>query len=233
MQTSTRSPRFPFIPLQRALKHTLTLQQHFKTAATPAPKAMKALGFDTMSGKANKIIAALRAYGLITVDHQRKVRRIAVTPAGARLAKNPGAQKLLNPLRLAALAPTPFRRLWENRPGITEEKLAATLKKRNFTEQGADRAAKVYMANVRFAQLEDADFRASNNLPPAPAPQTVTIPARPPRLRQGAATKPGQKLQVPLGKNFAAIPTNLSEAHFKLLMQTLRIWKPTLTGTLK
>ncbi|MEM8955093.1 MAG: hypothetical protein AAGD22_13155 [Verrucomicrobiota bacterium] len=232
MTTSTRSPRFPFIPLQRALKHTLTLHEHFKTAATPAPKAMKALGFDTMSGKANKLIAALRAYGLVTVDKQR-VRKITVTPTGFRLAKNFSAPKSLNALRLAALAPTPFRRLWENRPGITEEKLAAALKKRNFTEQGAERAAKVYMANVRFAQLEDTDFRASNNLPPAPVPQTVTIPARPPTLRQGAAAKPGQKLQVPLGKTFAAIPANLSEPHFKLLMQTPRLWKQTLNGTLK
>jgi hypothetical protein len=232
MQKTTRSPRFPFIPLQRALKHTRTLHEQFNTTATPAPKAMKALGLDTMSGKANKVIAALRAYGLITVEKD-KVRKIAVTPPGARLSKNPAAPNCLNPLRLAALAPMPFRRLWYNRPGVTEEQLAELFQKRQFTEQGAQRAARIYMANVRFAQLEDPGFRASNNVPPAKLPPKAPAAANVRPAGRGAASLPTdgpRRLQVPLGDSFAAIPVGISQDDFKLLMQTLRLWKSTLVS---
>ena len=83
------------------------------------------------------------------------------------------------------------------------------------------------MANVRFARLEDPEFRASNNIPSVPKrPQVRADKARVPNA--AAPVKEGpQRLQVPLGDSTAVIPVGISEDDFKLLMQTLRLWKPT------
>lgn len=261
---TARSPRFPNIPLKRAQKQLATLADQFglNFQNVPAIRIFGALGFEVSpgdsgsrvagSGRANKVLAAHRAYGLLEVtlvrDEQgRKRRLVTLTRRGRKLATlDPqGEKSSLRFLRRAALEPLVFRRVWHrNAPNLTEDELAEALATRGrFTEQGARRAAKVYFANLRFARLDDPDFRKSGDAIAMPAASPDTNQPKndrtqpPPQLRsvppsrQEVVAKGPQRLHIPLGESGSAvIPAGLSDEEFQRLMQTLRLWKPALVA---
>ncbi|MEM0896296.1 MAG: hypothetical protein AAGJ79_05360, partial [Verrucomicrobiota bacterium] len=76
--SKNRSPKFPFIPLKKAVEHARTLHQEIGTELVPLPRAVRILGFDALSGKAYRVLAALKAYGLVTRNNEKGVK-IGVT----------------------------------------------------------------------------------------------------------------------------------------------------------
>lgn len=225
-----RSPRLPFIPLRKALGYVETLHKKLACEAVPLPRAVRVLGFDALSGRAYRVLAALKAYGLVSRENDKGVK-IRVTEVGAKLVEKAKGENL-KVLRLAALEPRPFRRFWFKRPGISEQGLSNLLLKRNFTETGAKRAARVYLANVRFAQLEDADFRESGEVAvPAEwekasaggAGELASVEPVTNNITKEQASK--QRLRIPLGDDFATVPLALKKEDFYTLMQTLKLWR--------
>ena len=219
-----RSPRFPFLSLEKSLGVIKTLHTKFGDAAAPGPQIAEALGYAGMNGKANKEVAALASYGLILrVGVEEGKRVFKLTARGVELSQS---SENLEEIRKAALTPRPFHRIWFNRPGVTQSELQSVLVERGFTEEGAARAAQTYCDNVAFADLENAEFRESGVIPkPEPGPRRrakagdddTSLPAS-----KGAQP---QRLVVPVGGATAVIPVGMSPAEFRLLMQTLRLWK--------
>ncbi|MEM0968909.1 MAG: hypothetical protein AAF191_03655 [Verrucomicrobiota bacterium] len=227
---AARSPRFPFLGLRKAIEqvHSLMERSGDGKEELAASSIFESLGFHGPSGKANKILAALAAYGLVTkVRVEGEERVFVLTELAKSLAKNKGGKNLAR-LREAALHPVPFRRIWLNRPQVTEEELMSLFQERGFTEEGAKRATTVYRNNVRFAELDDPQFRASGVVAPLNSPRSRKagqIVGNQGRLPGGGSMDPTQGLSLPLRSGVAYIPRGMSEEEFQALMQTLRLWK--------
>lgn len=222
---TTRSPRFPFISLEQAIQYTRLLYKAFKVSEKPEPKTLVALGFSGASGKANKVLAALNSYKLISVTKVRG-RQFRVSPLGARIARMAKASRSLRDIRMAALSPPVFALLWQNRAGIVEKQIENVLRKSHFTRKGAHRAAQIYLENIAFADLEDPKFRASSNNQLSSIPiQSKSKSAKVPSIKSIRQDNRPKSLRIPLSRRTATIPIGITEKEYRLLMRTLRSWK--------
>lgn len=241
--TKERSPRFPFVPLRAALNHLEKIHQ--AVIATKAdggggrilrPAVIQALGYDKPNGKVHRLIAAMRGYGLLDVPDKEKPE-LVVTPLGKRLLKSPQARAngpWLAAAREAVLTPPMFRRIWRQARDLDRDQLVELLMQRDFTEQGAEKAAEVFTRNRQIAGLDDmpegleppvrhrpgaaAKKAARQAQRKAAACSTTTAPNRP-------LGPPRDAVVLPLGNKRAIIPTGISQADYDLLIETLKLWK--------
>ena len=226
-----RSPRFPFIPLRAALGHLNKI--HAAAGDEPIRRldAIKALGHEKPNGQVQRQIAALRGYGLIEPTGDDKPVFV-VTELGKRLLKASGSKAKgpwLVAAREAVLNPPMFARLWRNLRDLSREQLVEALMQRDFTEQGAEKAAQVFTRNRQIAALDDLPEAAEA---PVPRPQRAAAKKKA-AARVGANRLEGRKrpgpprdaVVLPLGKKRAVIPTGISQADYDLLLETLTLWK--------
>lgn len=176
-----------------------------------------------MHGRAVKVFAALRAYGLIERQKESGEEKIfKLSSSALKMIKNEfSAPGVLKELQYAALSPLLFRQLFKNARSDSEEQLIALLQNRGFTEGGATRAAKVFRQNFEFAKLEEL-----HELPEG-------LPARGPAQNapQQKRKAIGQGLSLPLSSGVAYIPSGLSEEEHQLVVRTLNLWKDRLIST--
>ena len=232
--TKERSPRFPFVPLRAALTQLAKLHAAAAGDGITRPEAIRALGFEKPNGRAHRLFAALRGYGLIDALEKGV---FAVTPLGKRLLKDPQSRAngpWLAAAREAVLTPPMFRKLWRRARDLDRDQLVEALLQRDFTEQGAEKAAEVFTRNRQIAGLDDMPDGLE---PPVPVRQRVAA------KRGRGAERPGQTglldrehpnrplgpprdaVILPLGNKRAVIPTGISQADYDLLLETLSLWK--------
>lgn len=223
----SRSPRFPFIPLPQAVRLLTKLSEAGVKKDFAPHEAMKAIDFSSMHGRAIKIFAAFRAYDLVDKSAGASIseRRFSITETGLKILEASQNESVRMPfLQRAALSPLLFRRIWERNAYVSEEELEQRLLNREFTENGAKRAAKVYAKNREFANLPELSELPAN------------LPERGPKTsRENRGCSPAGEgnqdqrqrmgLNLPLSSGRAMIPAGITEEDFQLLMQTLRLWK--------
>jgi len=235
--TKERSPRFPFVPLRAALNHLEKFHAAAPDDGIKRPAAMKALGFEKPNGRVNRLFAAMRGYGLIEVVDKGV---LAVTPLGKRLLKDPQSRAngpWLAAAREAVLLPPMFRKLWRRARDLDRDQLVEALRQRDFTEQGAEKAAEVFTRNRQFAGLDDMPEGLE---PPVPAHQRAVAAAKQAKNAQagqgnchparGMTAKrplgpPRDAVVLPLGNKRAIIPTGISLDDYDLLLETVKLWK--------
>ncbi len=232
-----RSPKFPFIRLERALSFLPKLVQLETSGKLNRITAIKAMGYASFHGAAAKVFAALHAYDLIA----RTDDALVVTETGRALAEAKTEKEKLPFLQRAALSPLVYRNIWRRARNSSQEELSALLRERGFTEKGATRAARIYRKNSVLAQLEELDVEP--NLPER-GEKTGMGPGRAKkkavmleqrmreRMRERRMSRQGgaqsNSLQLPLSTGKVIVPKRITEDEFQLIMQTLRIWKPQL-----
>ena len=246
--TKERSPRFPFVPLRAALNQLEKVHQAIEASGGEATiqrlAAIQALGYEKPNGKVHRLIAAMRGYGLLaTLQKDKPV--FVVTPLGKRLLKSPQARAngpWLAAAREAVLTPPLFRRLWNRARDLDRDQLVEMLLQRDFTEQGAEKAAAVFTRNRQIAGLDDMPegMEPPVRQRPAAAKKAARRAARAQALagRGGdcesplTPAKPNRPLGpprdavvLPLGNKRAIIPTGISQADYDLLVETLTLWK--------
>ena len=185
-----------------------------------------------------------------------------ITDLGRDLLDNNSDDARLSKLRRSVLSPPMFRRIWRKARLFSETELVDLLLTRGFTEPGAKRAASIYRANSDLARLEELTLEpdhlpAGRNGPGQAGErekgnrmvgrdmqqrrarvaaalerdQSVTAIAVPPAGQSGGPRQ--NALTLPLSTGRAVIPAGISPEEFKMLMDTLRMWRPRLVKNTK
>jgi hypothetical protein len=227
-----RSPNFPKITLEAAIELVRKLYKEVGKAKVKREIAINALGYSGVSGASLTTLGALNQYGFIDQDR------------GAGVSVSPLAISLLHPLneaqemdakRISALMPKVFNVLYtEGFHHASESTIANNLIQNGFTQDGAKRAAMVYLSNISFTNLNDESIRGPSDAkkeeirPSLESGKFKMHPVSKEILEQERSgeneTKTSQKVlatySVPLGSNEATITfkgENLSPEDFEAL----------------
>lgn len=159
-----RSPAYPCITLEKALRRTFTLSRTLGTKEASADGIARIWGNTSAAGKILSYITALREYGLTEETGRGAARRIQVSALGAQLIRQNPPRELL---QSSALNPPPFRELWDSfGTGLAADPKAAVrilcLERTRkglvpFTERGAEEAFRIFRINAEFVGLNDDD----------------------------------------------------------------------------
>lgn len=114
-QPRFRSPPYPAVPLAKAIERTGTFYGKALHHSVPISVAASAWEYAGKSSGLFATIAALKQFGLMTDEGSGDKRRIKLTEAGIRLARDqePSSEKRRAAIRAAAMAPKIHSELWE------------------------------------------------------------------------------------------------------------------------
>lgn len=107
---ATRSPRYPAIGLEEAVKKVRMLYEADQQAGSPAETAVKHMGFKSRSGPANTTLAALKRFGLV----ESQGSRIVPTRRAVSILLLPSDdRRRVDAMQDACMEPEIYRELFE------------------------------------------------------------------------------------------------------------------------
>lgn len=162
-----RSPSYPNAALSEAISQVRKIEQLYRSSPVDREVAAKIIGYSSLSGPANKALAALAQYGLVERAGKGEMR--VTSRAQAILHPNNDDEQRAQ-LKAAAMEPQLFRELQERFPNMVppEDGVVTYLNRQGFNQTAIRPAAKAYLQTLRF--LEEAGVNEShgaNGGPPA------------------------------------------------------------------
>lgn len=167
MSKKVRSPSFPFISLPEALERARAFYEKEHRHETEPEVAVRHWGYSPRSSGGNQTLAALRAFGLLEMVGEGKVR---LTEKAVRILldereESPERGQLL---RQAALSPALHARIWERYKGVLPSD--ATLRLYLVADEGFnERSVDEFIAELKET-LEHAEIERRMETPKAQAP---------------------------------------------------------------
>lgn len=154
-----RSPNYPLFDLEKAVERVKVLYETDKTHKVPIGVVQERWGYKKQSGAGDQAVAAVKAYGLITVEGNGEQRQIAVNDVGRRIVLNaPDRAELI---KAAAVSPSLFGSLWERyrADGLPSNDVLRhhLVFDRNVNEDFVDKVMGRFRSTVVFAKLEAGD----------------------------------------------------------------------------
>ncbi|HEX6903114.1 MAG TPA: hypothetical protein VF789_25575 [Thermoanaerobaculia bacterium] len=156
MSRKIRSPSFPFISLPEALERARAFFDREHRHETEPEVAVRHWGYSPRSSGGNQTLAALRAFGLLEMVGEGKVR---LTERAVRILldereESPEREQLL---RQAALSPALHARIWERYKGVLPSD--ATLRlylvaDEGFNERSVDEFIAELKETLEYAGIE-------------------------------------------------------------------------------
>lgn len=171
-----RSPRYPYVDLSAAI--AMVEKVFDKEGRSPVKEAVAVqhMGYGGLNGSSQKALSALRKYGLVEdAPGGVKVSQDAILILANR--HQPDSPERLSAIRRAAFRVELFTELQgEFGPSPSEQNLAAQLVVRGFSQEGAAKAARAYLATMALVgteKLEDdsGDKRAGVGAQESPMEQ--------------------------------------------------------------
>lgn len=237
-----RSPSYPGIDLQQALRRSHKLYEHETRHAAPVAVILQHWGYKPNSGGGLVALAALKKFGLLVDEGSGKQRKARLSSAAVAIAVDtrPETGERLKALQLAALTPSIHRELWDEYAGVLPSDTTLRFKlvtEKNFTESGADEFILQFKRTLAFAKLGEGDMLSGDDkdkpppegeaemTPPtefkeeAPAPSTV-------QQTTGAVV-----IQLPVAPSeWAALRANfpLTPEKWQQMLDVLEAMKPSL-----
>lgn len=160
-RTSGRSPSYPGINLETAIRRAQQLYDQEKTHETPISVVTKCWGYSKhTTGPASVSYSALIKYGLMTDDGNGAARVAKLTPLAVTILMSPDAEERAQAIRTAALKPTVHAEMWQKYQSDlpSDDTLRYKMAVQGpFTEAGFDDFLRVYKATIQFAKLDSAD----------------------------------------------------------------------------
>ena len=157
-----RSPQFPSLPLGVALARLESFESHFKRSAARPDNIGSAWGLS--KPYADRMVAALRYFGLLTYHGIGKERQIAISQAGRNFLRAQQDEVKQRLIKEAALRPKQISFFWnewgDDRPSDSAC-LDTLMFTHNFSENGAKDFLKVYDNTISFAGLSKSDKEAA------------------------------------------------------------------------
>ena len=227
-----RSPSYPGISLAVAVERAKALYERERQHETPLSTAMGHWGFTKRSGPGLSTAAALRKFGLLEYIGHGEDQRVKLTNLALDILLDPDPQ---GAIQRAALSPTIHRELFaEYGADLPSD---ATLRynlirKRGFTEVGADEFIPQWKRTIDYAQLDSSvtlDAELGEPTQPEEAETTVALrtasPARTAVPPQPAPREiAGRALHLPLRKDVWAtlhVPERLTEGDWDQMLRVL------------
>jgi hypothetical protein len=168
-----RSPSFPFISLPEAVERARTLYDAARRGAVSPDAAAQQWGYSPKSSGGKQTIAALRAFGLL--EGEGAVR---LTDRAVHILLNDSSEERDRLLRLAALSPPVFERLWDRYgPDLPSDQGLQTylVVDLGFNANAVVDVIRGYKKTLDFAKLLKVETAASPTL----APQFLSPPPPP------------------------------------------------------
>jgi len=157
-----RSPAYPGIDLEAAIKRAQEFYDRERRNSANAEIAVLHRGYKPTSGGGFVVIAALKAFGLISDSGSGKGRKIQLTDLALRilLDRRPDSAERAEAIKQAALMPKIHASLWNKyREDIpSDENLRHELVfERKFNENSVGDFIKEFRDTIKFAKLSNSD----------------------------------------------------------------------------
>lgn len=217
----TRSPNYPSASLGDAIQSAKRFYAKAQRAAVHPEDAVKAMGYEGMSGAARSRLSALRKFGLLE-DTKSGVR--LTDPALAILLLPEGEPERQAAVNAAAMAPELFRELAAQYRDADASVIAPYLvRAKKFSAAGAKQAVDAFQATL--ALVSDSDSGYSSPKGDSTETRPSVIEHMTPADRSAAPAPP---IRIPLEANAYATlsaPFPLSEAAWLQMMAVLNAMK--------
>lgn len=176
-----RSPSFPFIPLQQAIKRLQEFETTFGRHPAPAKHTGSAWGMKGWTSQAQQTLAALKAFGLVEYTGASQDLTASITDDARTYIRAQQDSVKAEVLKRVALNPKAIAKYFgdwgSDRPpdAVCLDRLVL---KDGFTESAAKLFLNVYDSTIAFAGLTDSDKIATQGEGDiAPEDDTVVEPA--------------------------------------------------------
>jgi hypothetical protein len=232
-----RSPNFPVLGLPTALELAEKIYEKEKRAEVVPDIAAKHLGYSTLSGRARRVLSALKAYGLF---NEQPNGHLKISEQGViAMVFKEGTPERDAALREMALRPPIFQKLLQ-RFGAdlpSDEGLRARLiTEYNFLEDGANTLIRAFRESLPFAKFGNEGLAedtvslqsASPTIGSDQSHTPVSTPIAAPTAPQVDRTPSYWKTVFPVGKGLtveihASAP--LKAKHYDLLIKHVNLLK--------
>lgn len=145
-----RSPSYPSMALADAVAAVSKIESEYVGSAVDREIAARLIGYTSLSGPANKALAALASYGLV----ERAGKGMLKVSARARAILHPNSEdEKTQGLLAAALEPRLFKDIKERFPDIAvppEAVIINYLRREEFNPSAVRPAAKAFLETVQF-----------------------------------------------------------------------------------
>ncbi|WP_421914761.1 hypothetical protein [Mesorhizobium sp.] len=155
-----RSPSFPFIPLQQAIKRLMEFEATFGRHPTPAKHTGSAWAMKGWTSQAQQTLAALKAFGLVEYAGSASDLTASISEEGRTYLRAQQDSIKAEVLKRAALKPRVIAKYFSewgpDRPldAICLDRLVL---KDGFTDAAAKLFLNVYDSTIAYAGLGDSD----------------------------------------------------------------------------
>ncbi len=147
-----RSPNFPGIPLEQAVKLVAEIFKNNRQNVIPRESAAKDLGYSGLTGRSVKLLGALNQYDLIANSAKGQMK---VTQTAFDILHGIEKEDRLEALHKAGNSPTLFQAIYERFPdGIPgDNAVRSFLISKGFTDKGVDSALNSFLETNRYLEL--------------------------------------------------------------------------------
>lgn len=154
-----RSPSYPSMPLREALEAVGKIENLYRSSPVDRTEAAKLIGYSSLSGPANKALAALASYGLLERAGKGETR---VTQRARAILHAANDKERKQNLLEAASEPPLFRELQERFKDLSkppEEGVVTYLNRQGFNPNAIRPAAKAFLQTIDYV----GELRASES----------------------------------------------------------------------
>lgn len=160
-----RSPAFPFIPLQTAIKRLTAFEEYFKRHPAPAKQVGLAWGMKGYTSQAQQTLAALKYFGLVEYQGSGGNLTASISEDARTYLRAQQDSTKKDVLKRVALKPKNIAKYftaWGADRPPDPVCLDQLILKDTFTEPAAKTFLSVYDDTIAFAGLRDSDKRDEN-----------------------------------------------------------------------
>lgn len=152
--TRQSSPRFPFIPLPKAVQRAQQIRESAGSNYLTPEQAREVWGYGSKSSGGDQTMAALGYYGLLEETGSGPTRRVKLTDLAIRYLREERPEARQEMASKMVQAPKAMQVLWglwghepPNNPGIARSILKNDL---NFSDSAAGQVLEVYRTNLQY-----------------------------------------------------------------------------------
>jgi hypothetical protein len=223
-----RSKSFPVIALKAAIERLEQFEKKFGRHPAPYEKTGLAWGMEEGSSQANRILAALKSFGLLDYSGSGKDRTVSLSDAGRTYLRAQQESIKKEILKVAALKPKQISKFWPlwgtDRPP-TELCIDQLVLKEGFTDSAAPQFLKVYDETIAYAGLSSSDKSSAVASNDSDDEEDEPLEAVAPAKAEERRTPPpeisaSQRLDTPLAQGERVLTTGMlaKGATFKLIV---------------
>lgn len=150
-----RSPSYPNRSLREVIDAVRKIEGQYRSSSVDRAVAAKLMGYSSLSGPANKALAALASYGLVERAGKGEMR--VTRRAQAILHPNSEKERMDN-LQAAAFEPKIFQDLRERFPGFTPptDGVEVYLNRQGFNQTAIKPATEAFLQTLSYLKEEGA-----------------------------------------------------------------------------